>query len=108
VLQEDYDNSRLQTGDPDAEVERALLTLDCTEAVVAEAVEHRCGLIIAHHPVIFRGLKALTGRDGVERTILAAVRNNVAIYAAHTNLDNVIDGVNGEMAMRLGLTPLHV
>lgn len=108
MLQEDYDNSRLQTGDPEAEVERALLTLDCTEAVVAEAVQHGCGLIIAHHPVIFKGLKSLTGRTDVERTILAAVRNDVAIYAIHTNLDNVIDGVSGEMASRLGLRALHV
>lgn len=108
MLQEDYDNSRLQTGSPEDEVERALLTLDCTEAVVEEAVAHGCGLIIAHHPVIFKGLKALTGRTDVERTILAAVRNKVAIYAMHTNLDNVLDGVSGEMASRLGLKTLQV
>lgn len=108
VLQEEYDNSRLQTGHPDQDVKAALLTLDCTEAVVAEAVEKGCGLVITHHPVIFKGLKSLTGATDVERTILAAVRNNVAIYAIHTNLDNVIDGVSGEMAARLGLKPLHV
>src|SRR5690606_60764 len=82
--------------------------LDCTEAVVAEAVEHECGLIISHHPVIFKGLRALTGRTDVERTVLAAIRADVAIYAIHTNLDHVINGVNGEIAERLGLTPLHV
>ncbi len=108
VLQEEYDNCGLQVGDPTMTVERALLTLDCTEAVVAEAVQHGCGLIIAHHPVIFKGLKALTGGSGVQRTLLAAVRANVAIYALHTNLDNVIDGVNGEIAARLGLQPLRV
>ncbi|MEB2340804.1 MAG: Nif3-like dinuclear metal center hexameric protein [Flavobacteriia bacterium] len=108
MLQEDYDNSRLQTGHPDQDVNAALLTLDCTEAVVAEAVDKGCGLVITHHPVIFKGLKSLTGATDVERTILAAVRNNVAIYAMHTNLDNVIDGVSGEMAARLGLKPLHV
>lgn len=108
VLQEDYDNSRLQVGEPGAEVERALITLDCTEAVVAEAVQHGCGLIITHHPVIFKGLKQLTGGNAVERTMLGAVRSNVAIYAIHTNLDNVLDGVSGEMASRLGLKPLHV
>lgn len=108
VLQEDYDNSGLQVGDPAMEVERALLTLDCTEAVVAEAVQQDCGLIIAHHPVIFKGLKALTGGNAVQRTLLAAVRANVAIYAIHTNLDNVLDGVNGEIAARLGLKPLGV
>jgi dinuclear metal center YbgI/SA1388 family protein len=108
VLQEDYDNSGLQVGDPAGEVRSALVCLDCTEAVVAEAVAKGCGLIIAHHPVIFRGLKSLTGRNDVERTILKAVRNNVAIYAIHTNLDNVLDGVNGEIAARLGLTRLQV
>ena len=107
-LQEEYDNCGLQTGNPEADVTEALLTLDCTEEVVAEAVRNKCGLIIAHHPVIFKGIKSLTGRNDVERTLLAAIRGNVAIYAIHTNLDNVIDGVNGEIADRLGLKPLHV
>lgn len=108
MLQEDYDNSGLQVGDPASEAGSALVCLDCTEAVVDEAVAKGCGLIIAHHPVIFRGLKSLTGRNDVERTILKAVRNNVAIYAIHTNLDNVLDGVNGEIAARLGLSSLRV
>lgn len=108
MLQEEYDNCGLQIGDPETEVGEALLTLDCTEEVVAEAVLNKCGLIIAHHPVIFKGLKTLTGRNEVERTLLAAIRANVAIYAIHTNLDNVIDGVNGEIATRMGLKPLHV
>jgi putative NIF3 family GTP cyclohydrolase 1 type 2 len=108
VLQEDYDNSGLQVGDPAGEVRSALVCLDCTEAVVDEAAAQGCGLIIAHHPVIFRGLKSLTGRSDVERTLLKAIRSNVAIYAIHTNLDNVLDGVNGEIAARLGLTGLHV
>ncbi|MFT3886388.1 MAG: Nif3-like dinuclear metal center hexameric protein [Flavobacteriales bacterium] len=107
-LQEDYDNSGLQVGDMDAEVDRALIALDCTEAVVDEAARTGCGLVIAHHPVIFRGLKALAGRSDVERTILAAVRKNVAIYAIHTNLDNVLSGVNTEIAARLGLQDLRV
>ena len=102
VLQEDYDNSGLQVGDPDADVQAALITLDCTEAVVEEAVRTGCGLIIAHHPVIFRGLKSLTGRSEVERTVLAAVRHGVAIHAIHTNLDNVHTGVNAEVLARLG------
>jgi dinuclear metal center YbgI/SA1388 family protein len=108
VLQEDYDNSGLQVGDRNAEVRAALIALDCTEEVVAEAVKRGCDLIIAHHPVIFRGLKSITGRTGVERTLLAAIRNNVAIYAIHTNLDNVISGVNAEMASCLGLQGLRV
>lgn len=108
VLQEDYDNSGLQVGDPSAEVRSALIALDCTEAVVEEAARSGHGLVIAHHPVIFGGLRSLTGRTGVERTLLAAVRHNVAIYAIHTNLDNVITGVNAEVAARLGLQDLQV
>ncbi|MEO8590557.1 MAG: Nif3-like dinuclear metal center hexameric protein [Flavobacteriales bacterium] len=107
-LQEDYDNSGLQVGDPEAEVTSALVCLDCTEAVVEEAAATGCGLIIAHHPVIFKGLKSLTGRNYVERTILAALRHGIAIFAIHTNLDNVLEGVNGEIANRLGLKPLRV
>jgi len=107
-LQEDYDNSGLQVGDLEAEVTSALICLDCTEAVVAEAAAKGCGLIIAHHPVIFTGLKSLTGKTYVERTVLAALRNDVAIYVIHTNLDNVLDGVNGQIAARLGLKPLRV
>jgi dinuclear metal center YbgI/SA1388 family protein len=107
-LQEDYDNSGLQVGDPKRNVDAALISLDCTEAVVAEAVQRGCGLVIAHHPVIFRGLKSLTGRTGVERTVLAAIKQDVAIYAIHTNLDNVITGVNAEIADRLGIQDLQV
>jgi len=105
-LQEDYDNSGLQVGDPDAEVASALVCLDCTEEVVEEAARLGCGLIISHHPVIFRGLKSLSGKSYVERTILAAIKHGIALYAIHTNLDNVLDGVNGEIAARLGLKPL--
>ncbi len=104
-LQEDYDNSGLQLGDANAEVNASLVCVDCTEEVVAEALQRKCGLIISHHPLIFRGLKGLTGRDQVERTVLALVRGGIALYAIHTNLDNVIDGVNGEIASRLGVVP---
>jgi len=107
-LQEDYDNSGLQVGDPEAEVTSAIVCLDCTEAVVEEAARQGCGLIISHHPVIFKGLKSLVAKSYVERTILAALKHNIALYAIHTNLDNVIDGVNGEIAARLGLKVLHV
>ena len=108
ALQEDYDNSGLQVGDPGREVRAALVALDCTEEVVAEAVRRGCDLVIAHHPVIFRGLKRITGATGVERTLLAAIRHHVAIYAIHTNLDNVITGVNAEIATRLGLLDTQV
>ncbi|MFN3874910.1 MAG: Nif3-like dinuclear metal center hexameric protein [Flavobacteriales bacterium] len=107
-LQEDYDNCGLQVGDPEAEVHGALVCLDCTEAVVEEAAARGCGLIISHHPVIFKGLKSLVPKSYVERTVLAAIRHNIALYAIHTNLDNVLDGVNGEIAARLGLKALRV
>lgn len=107
-LQEDYDNSGLQVGDPEAEITSALVCLDCTEAVVEEAARHGCGLIISHHPVIFRGLKSLSGGGYVERTILAAIRHGIALYAIHTNLDNVVTGVNAEIAARIGLKQLRV
>ncbi len=107
-LQEDYDNSGLQVGDPETELTSALVCLDCTEAVVEEAARLGCGLIISHHPVIFRGLKSLSGGGYVERTVLAAIRNNIALYAIHTNLDNVYSGVNAEIAARLGLQATRV
>ncbi len=92
----------LQVGDPETEVTSALVCLDCTEAVVEEAAKKGCGLIISHHPVIFKGLKSLVAQGLVERTILAAIKHDMALYAIHTNLDNVVDGVNGEIASRLG------
>lgn len=107
-LQEDYDNSGLQVGDPDMVVTSALVCLDCTEEVVEEAARLGCGLIITHHPLIFRGLKSLVPKGHVERTLLAAIKHGIALYAIHTNLDNVADGVNGEVAARLGLRPLQV
>jgi dinuclear metal center YbgI/SA1388 family protein len=107
-LQEDYDNSGLQVGDPQTQLTSALVCLDCTEAVVEEAAAYGCNLIITHHPVIFKGLKSLVASGYVERTVLAALRHNVAIYAIHTNLDNVLDGVNSEIAAALGLKPLQV
>lgn len=101
--QESYDNAGLQTGDANAEVTGVLVTLDCTEAVLEEAIENGCNLVVAHHPVIFKGLKQLTGRSYVERTIIKAIQNNIAIYASHTNLDNVLNGVNTKIADKLGL-----
>ncbi|MFD2999106.1 Nif3-like dinuclear metal center hexameric protein [Pontibacter toksunensis] len=101
--QESYDNAGLQTGDAQAEVKGVLLTLDCTEEVIEEALQKGCNFIVAHHPVIFKGLKQLTGGNYVERTILKAIRNDVAIYASHTNLDNVVHGVNTRIAEKLEL-----
>lgn len=102
-LQESYDNAGLLTGDAGWECSGILCTLDATEAVVMEARERGCNLVVAHHPIIFGGLKKITGRNYVERTVIAAIKNDIAIYAIHTNLDNVIDGVNGRIADKLGL-----
>jgi dinuclear metal center YbgI/SA1388 family protein len=103
AYQETYDNAQLLTGDPNAEVKGILCTLDVTEAVVIEAIDLGCNLIIAHHPIIFKGLKSLTGKNYVERTIISAIKNDIAIYAIHTNLDHVSTGVNKKIADRLGL-----
>ena len=108
AYQEAYDNAGLLTGDPAWEVQGILLTLDVTEAVVEEAVRQHCNMIVAHHPLIFRGLKRLTGANGVERTVIAALKQDIALYAAHTNLDNVADGVNRQICERLGLTDCQI
>jgi dinuclear metal center YbgI/SA1388 family protein len=103
VYQESYDNSGLQVGKPDTDVTGALLTLDITEAVIEEAVAKGCNMIVAHHPIIFSGLKQLSGRTYVERVVELAIRKDVILYAAHTNLDNVRAGVNAIIAEKLGL-----
>ena len=102
-LQESYDNAGLLTGSNEWECKGILISLDTTEDIVKESVEKKCNLIVAHHPIIFGGLKKITGKNYVERTVIAAIKNDVAIYAIHTNLDNVIQGVNGRMADQLGL-----
>ncbi len=102
-LQEDYDNAGLITGRREWDCAGALCTLDVTPDVVKEAVEKGCNLIVAHHPIVFRGLKRINGNNYVERVIIEAIKNDVAIYAAHTNLDNVAEGVSKTMAEKLGL-----
>ena len=102
-LQENYDNAGLLTGNSNWECTGVVISLDVTEAVVQEAIEKKCNLIVAHHPIIFGGLKKLTGSNYVEQTIIAAIKNDIAIYAIHTNLDNVLHGVNAKIADRLGL-----
>lgn len=101
--QEDYDNSGLIVGDINQEIQGAVVALDCTEAVVDEAIANCCNLIITHHPIVFKGLKRITGKTYVERVVLKAIRNNIALYAIHTNLDHVKNGVNGVICDRLGL-----
>ena len=103
ALQESYDNAGLIIGNHDLEVEKVMLTVDVTEEVLDEAIEKKCGLIISHHPLIFSGLKKINGKNTIERIIIKAIIHNISIYAAHTNLDNVHNGVNAILAEKLGL-----
>jgi dinuclear metal center YbgI/SA1388 family protein len=108
ALQEHYDNCGLLTGNADADITGILVTLDVTEAVMEEALRNQCNLVVAHHPVIFQGLKKLTGATHVERIVMAAIKNDIAIYAIHTNLDNVRSGVNQKIAQLLGLEQTRI
>lgn len=107
-LQESYDNVGLQVGDPSMEVSAALLCLDVTEEVLSEAMERHCNLIISHHPLLFKGLKELTGKTATERIVIRAITEKVAIYSAHTNLDSAWEGVSHEMAHILDLSDIRV
>jgi len=102
-LQESYDNSGLLIGTASNTVTKVLITLDVTEEVINEAVSKKCELIIAHHPVIFNGIKKLTNSNSTERLVVKAIKANMAIYAIHTNLDSVVGGVNGILANKLGI-----
>ena len=106
--QEDYDNSGLIVGDPNMDVQAALVALDCIEAIVDEAIFTGCNLIITHHPIIFKGLKKLNGKNYIERVVLKAIKNHIALYAIHTNLDSVHTGVNARICERLGLSGTKV
>jgi dinuclear metal center YbgI/SA1388 family protein len=106
--QESYDNAGLLTGDKEQEITTILVTVDVTEAVVEEAVSVGAGLIVAHHPIIFKGLKKLTGENYVERTVMAALRHDIAIYAGHTNYDSVAGGVNTRIAEKLSLKNIRI
>jgi len=101
--QETYDNSGLIIGDRNDALKSILVTLDCTEHVIDEAIKNKCNLIVAHHPIIFKAIKKLNGDDYIQRVIIKAIKHNIAIYAIHTNLDNVINGVNSTIAKKLGL-----
>ena len=103
-LQDGFDNAGLQIGlTEEQEVTGALLCLDVTEDVIDEAVRKGCNLIVAHHPLLFHGLKSITGKTYVERCVVKAIKNGVGIYAAHTNLDNAQGGVNYRIAEKIGL-----
>jgi dinuclear metal center YbgI/SA1388 family protein len=106
--QESYDNSGFQTGDAEKEISSALISLDITDDVLNEAISTGCGLIITHHPLIFNGLKKFTGKTFVERLLIKALKNDIAIYSAHTNLDVLKEGVSNKMAQKLGLKNIRI
>ena len=106
--QESWDNSGLQVGDRNAKVHAALLTVDVTESVVNEAINKRCDLIISHHPLLFRGLKQITGSTPQERCVEKAIRHNIAIYSSHTSMDAYLHGVSGKIADKLGISNYRI
>ncbi|MCH5235276.1 MAG: Nif3-like dinuclear metal center hexameric protein [Muribaculaceae bacterium] len=107
-LQESYDNAGLQVGDPEMIISAVLLCLDVNEDVLKEAKERECNLIVSHHPLIFKGIKQLTGADNTQRLVIEALKNEIAVYSAHTNLDSVWDGVSHEIARKLSVKNLEV
>jgi len=108
AFQEQYDNSGLQVGDPESAVDSVLLTLDVTPDVIREAVSLGCSLVVSHHPLIFTPLKRLAYSSDIERSVAAAIRNNIAVYSAHTSFDNIQHGVSHILAEKLGLEGISV
>ena len=108
ALQESYDNAGLQVGDPHAEAKAALLCIDVTEEILDEAIARGANMVISHHPLIFRGLKRITGRSPIERIVAKAIKHDVALYAAHTNMDSARGGVSAHAAAKLGLTDIEL
>ena len=108
LYQESYDNSGLQVGNPGQEITGALVTFDITDEVIDEAIRKNINLVIGHHPLIFGGLKSITGKNMTERVVLKAIKNDIAIYAAHTNFDVIKNGVNGKICQTIGLENLKI
>jgi len=103
AYQEDYDNSGLLTGSTEMDCNGILCTLDATEEVIKEAIQKGCNLVVAHHPILFKGITKINGKNYVEKALILAIKNDIAIYAIHTNLDNILGGVNQAIAQKLGL-----
>lgn len=103
IYQEGYDNSGLQIGNPNDEAKAVLVSLDFTEAVLDEAIQRGANMIVAHHPLLFSGLKQISGRNYIERIVQKAIKNDINLYACHTNMDNMRNGVNAKIAQKLGL-----
>ena len=108
TYQEEYDNSGLIIGDFNMEVKGVLITLDCNDKVLDEAINNKCNLLITHHPIIFKGLKKINNDSLTDKLVIKAIKNNIAIYSIHTNLDNIVNGVNSEIAKRLNLKNCRV
>lgn len=102
-LQESYDNSGLSIGNQNLEASGALCTIDVTHEVIDEAIEKKTNLIVSHHPLIFQGLKSITGRNYIEEIVIRAIKNDIAIYSGHTNFDNINTGVNRKICDVIGL-----
>ena len=102
-FQESYDNAGLVTGDKNSEIEKVLICLDITEEIIDEAINDGFKLVISHHPLVFNALKKITGKDYVEKVLIKAIKNDIALYSAHTNLDNVSSGVNAMLCEKLGI-----
>ncbi len=107
-LQEDYDNSGLQLGDPSMDITSVLVALDCTEAIVEEAIQTGSNVILVHHPILFKGIKRIGVSTEIERILHRCIKQDIAIYAIHTNLDNHIDGVNSKIASTIGLRQCRI
>lgn len=107
-LQESYDNAGMQVGNPEMPVSALLLCLDFTEDILQEAIGRGCNMIVSHHPLLFRGLKEITGSNDTQRIVIEAIRNGIALYSAHTNLDSARNGVSYEMARMLGIHDIQV
>ena len=107
-LQEGYDNAGLITGDEYSDCTGILVSLDATVDVINEAIEKKCNLVVSHHPIVFSGLKNITGKNYVQKTVITAIKNDIALYAIHTNLDNVINGVNGKISKMIGLKDVAI
>ncbi len=108
AYQEKYDNSGLLVGLPEAEVKGILLTIDVKEEIIDEAIEYGCNLVVSHHPLIFSGLKSITGSTPSERTVLKAIRNDIAVITSHTSLDSAFYGVNHRICLKIGLSNLKI
>lgn len=106
-LQESWDNAGLQVGLTEAEVSGALLCLDVSERIVDEAVAKGCNLIVSHHPLLFRGLKQISGANDVQRAVIKSIKHDIVVVSMHTNMDNARNGVNWKIAERLGLTDIQ-